>query len=317
MKKILLLCMAASAVLTASAQRRYLGREHKKDEPTVYIISVKESDTIWSNNPALAQQHIAAQRSAAAKEAVADHTQATRKGFQQVDSPNVVFANHQNSFSFAIGGYVALRASYSFNDAVDNIDMVPYDIPIASNFASRQALGMDATTSRLYLRAIANPKRLKNPVIIYFDADFRGGSRGSYTPRLRSGYVSVAGFTFGRDVTTFCDITAAPTTIDFQGPNAYNFNFATMIRYELPFLNNHMKFGVAAEMPTVVMATLSNLFRSVFPISLSICRLCGVKTERATLEHLLCSVICTSITMQDRPLQTSLAGVFRQVVIYI
>lgn len=251
MKKILLLCMAASAVLTASAQRRYLGREHKKEEPTVYIISVKESDTIWSNNPALAQQHITAQRSAAARQAVADHKAATRVGVQQVDSPNVVFANHKNSFSFAIGGYVALRASYSFNDAVDNIDMVPYDIPIASNFASRQALGMDATTSRLYLRAITHPKRLREPVVIYFDADFRGGSRGSYTPRLRSGYVSVAGFTFGRDVTTFCDLTAAPTTIDFQGPNAYNFNFATMIRYELPFLNNHMKFGVAAEMPSV------------------------------------------------------------------
>ena len=251
MRILLLLCLSVGTVLTAAAQRRLWGRYDKAGEPTVYIISVKESDTIWSNNPALAQQHSVQQRNAAAKAAVADHRQATRKGMQQVDEPNVVFANQKNSFSFAIGGYVALRASYSFDDAVDNIDMVPYNVPIESSFANRQALGMDATTSRLYLRAIANPKWLKDPVVIFFDADFRGGNAGSYTPRLRSGYASIAGFTFGRDVTTFCDLTAAPTTIDFQGPNAYNFNFATMIRYEMPFLNNHMKFGVAAEMPKV------------------------------------------------------------------
>lgn len=275
MKKFLLLCFAASSLMTASAQRHFMERHHKADEPTVYIISVKESDTIWSNNPALAQQHIAMQRNEAAKAAVADHRQAMRPGVQQVDEPNVVFANHQNTFSFAIGGYVALRASYSFDDAVDNRDMVPYDIPIEESFANKQALAMDATTSRVYMRAIANPKRLRTPVVIYFDADFRGGNRGSYTPRLRSGYVSLAGFTFGRDVTTFCDLTAAPTTIDFQGPNAYNFNFATMIRYELPFLNNHMKFGVAAEMPNVS-ATYGDVFMPIpqrvpdFPVYLQV-----------------------------------------------
>ena len=62
---------------------------------------------------------------------------------------------------------------------------------------------------------------------------------------------SFLGLTFGRDVTTFCDLTASPQTIDFQGPNAYNFNFATMIRYEYSFLRKHMKIGIAAEMPNV------------------------------------------------------------------
>ena len=81
--------------------------------------------------------------------------------------------------------------------------------------------------------------------------DFRGGAQGSYTPRLREAYVSFKGFTFGRDVTTFCDLDAGPTTIDFQGPNAYNFTFATMIRYEVPFANDHLKFGLAAELPSV------------------------------------------------------------------
>jgi hypothetical protein len=109
---------------------------------------------------------------------------------------------------------------------------------------------MDATTSRLFLRGIANTEKL-GQVHIFMDFDFRGGSAGSYTPRIRSGYVSMLGLTVGRDVSTFCDLTAAPTTIDFQGPNAYNFRFTTMIRYEYEFLDRHLKVGAAAEMPSV------------------------------------------------------------------
>lgn len=69
------------------------------------------------------------------------------------------------------------------------------------------------------MKAITNTRALGR-VVVFMDADFRGGAEGSYTPRLRSAYVSFLGFTLGRDVTTFCDLSAAPTTIDFQGPNA-------------------------------------------------------------------------------------------------
>ena len=109
---------------------------------------------------------------------------------------------------------------------------------------------MDATTSRIFIRGIANTKKL-GQVHVFMDLDFRGGATGSYTPRIRSGYVQMLGLTIGRDVTTFCDLTAAPTTIDFQGPNAYNFRFATQIRYEHSFLKDHLKVGAAAEMPGV------------------------------------------------------------------
>ena len=108
-----------------------------------------------------------------------------------------------------------------------------YDIPVHGNYDTRQKLMMDASTSRLFMKAITNTRALGR-VVVFMDADFRGGAEGSYTPRLRSAYVSFLGFTLGRDVTTFCDLSAAPTTIDFQGPNAYNFNFATMIRYDTP-----------------------------------------------------------------------------------
>ena len=113
MKRILLiLFLFAASASVASAQKHGIHRYRNGDEPAVYVISVKETDTIYSvgeGNP-LSERH-----EAASAAAVNDHKAATRKGFQQVGMPSVVFANGRNTFSFAIGGYVNLRTSYGFN----------------------------------------------------------------------------------------------------------------------------------------------------------------------------------------------------------
>ena len=181
---------------------------------------------------------------------VDDYTETARHGFQQSHKPHFIFATPDNRISFAIGGMVNLRTSYDFNSVMGNIDFVPYNIPMSKNYSNRQRVMMDASTSRLFLKAIINNKLLGR-IVIYGDMDFRGGETFSYIPRLRSAYVQVKGFTVGRDVTTFCDLNAAPTTIDFQGPNAYNFNFTEMIRYEHHLMHNHITLGIAAEVPSV------------------------------------------------------------------
>ena len=250
MKKSFLIIGAMAFTLTATAQHRRFERfNHGNAEPTVYIISVSETDTLACPPQACNQQDLLV-KNAAVKSAIEDHKNATRNGFQQSSTPSAIFADKRNTFSFAIGGDVALRAAYSFDRTVGNIDMVPYDVPMTRTPADEQEMRLDASTSRLFIRGIANTKKL-GQVHIYMDFDFRGGLAGSYTPRIRSGYVSMLGLTIGRDVSTFCDLTAAPTTIDFQGPNAYNFRFATMLRYEYAFLDNHLKVGAAAEMPSV------------------------------------------------------------------
>ena len=250
MKKVLLTIGAMAAVLSATAQNHRIQRHHHGDaEPTVYIISVSETDTVTCPTQNCNQQDMV-MKNAAVKSAIEDHKNATRDGFQQALTPSAIFADKRNTFSFAIGGDVALRAAYSFDRIVNNIDMVPYNIPMTLTPADDQEIRMDASTSRIFIRGIANTKKL-GQVHIFMDMDFRGGAMGSYTPRIRSGYAQMLGFTIGRDVSTFCDLTAAPTTIDFQGPNAYNFRFATMIRYEHSFVDNHLKVGAAAEMPSV------------------------------------------------------------------
>ena len=199
-----------------------------------------------SHSPATSGRH----RTSEEEDARRDHAETHRRGFQQHDRPQFVFSSKENRFSFSLGGFVALRAAYDAGGIVENIDFVTYDIPVAGNYATRQKLTLDASTSRLFLKAIANTRAVGR-VVIYLDGDFRGGAANSYTPRLRSAYVSLLGLTLGRVVTSFCDLEAAPATVDFQGPNAYNFNFATLVRYERSFAEGRLSFGVAAEMPVV------------------------------------------------------------------
>lgn len=235
----LFLTVAASTQPNASSAR-------DGSSPTVYMISVQETDTLipceWRAR--------AARNRMAMMDAVDDYNQTHRTGFQQPGRPQFLFAHKQNKYSLALGGFIALRTSYDFDGTPSATDFIPSSIPVPGDYASRQRLSMDASTSRIYLKGIANTRALGR-VVVYVSTDFRGGAQGSYTPRLREAYVSFKGFTFGRDVTTFCDLDAGPTTIDFQGPNAYNFTFATMIRYEVPFANDHLKFGLAAELPSV------------------------------------------------------------------
>lgn len=244
-RHLFLVLLAAAALLPASAQRRHSAR--KAYDPTVYLISIHEVDTVMMDCEA--RQEAAAMNRRATASAVRDHEQTWRQGFSQVEKPQFIFASRNNRFSLALGGYINLRVGYDFEGIVDNVDFVPYDIPMQATYNSDQKLMMDASTSRLYMKAIGNTRLGR--VMVFVDGDFRGGSVGSYTPRIRSAYVQFLGFTAGRDLTTFCDLMAAAPTVDFRGPNAYNFNFATLLRYEVSFLKQHMTFGVAAEMPHV------------------------------------------------------------------
>lgn len=246
----LFLTVAASAQPCASSAQ-------DGSSPAVYMISVQETDTLVPGE----WRARAARNRMAMLDAVDDYDRTHRTGFQQCGRPQFLFAHKQNKYSLAVGGFIALRTSYDFDGTPSAADFIPSSIPIPGDYASQQRLSMDASTSRIYLKGIANTRALGR-VVVYVATDFRGGAQGSYTPRLREAYVSFKGFTFGRDVTTFCDLDAGPAMIDFQGPNAYNFAFATMIRYEVPFANDHLKFGLAAELPGVS-GTFGDTFDSI------------------------------------------------------
>ena len=195
-------------------------------------------------------------------EATKAFAETTREGFQQPHNPQFIFTSPNNKFMLGLGATVTLRTSYDFMGAMDNIDFVPYDIPMTKSYANRQRVMMDASTSRIFLKGIINTESLGR-IVAYTDIDFRGGEEFSYIPRLRSAYIQMMGFTVGRDVSTFCDLMAAPQTIDFEGPNAYNYRFTEMIRWEHTCWDKHITFGVAAEVPTVN-ATYGEHFSAIY-----------------------------------------------------
>ena len=241
------LLTVAFVMPSAMAQTRVY--EVEEYTPTIYMIAV--GNELQEYDPEVVRVAI-----------IEDFVETKRHGFQQAHNPQFIFSTRNNRFSLGIGGMVNLRTSYDLKGAVGNIDFVPYDIPMHKGYANQQRVMMDASTSRLFMKAIVNSNTLGR-VYVYTDMDFRGGEEFTYIPRLRSAYVNLLGFTIGRDVTTFCDLAAAPTTIDFQGPNAYNFAFNEMIRYERGFVRNHLKVGVAAEMPSVN-ATYGENFEPIY-----------------------------------------------------
>lgn len=247
MKKFRLL-IGALLIVSAAAAKNGGKAQNGEYSPTVYLIAAQQVDTMYNCD---AVRQAALLNRLAMESAKQDYNETHRPGFSQAEKPQFIFTTKKNTFSFAVGGFVALRADYQFNGIVDSHDFIPYEIPIPGNYATRQEMELDATTSRIFLKAISNTRALGR-VQIFMDMDFRGGSEGSYIPRLRSAYVSFKGLTLGRDITTFCDLQASPTTIDFQGPNAYNLNFAPLIRYEVSFARKHLTFGAAIEMPKML-----------------------------------------------------------------
>ncbi|MFI3324187.1 MAG: DcaP family trimeric outer membrane transporter [Rikenellaceae bacterium] len=242
------LLIAATLIAQAASAQSY-SAPAGSETSTVYLIaayqdapsSSQEEDCTPKGGRAMANK-------AAVEAAIADHEATMRTGYQALQQPLLIIAQRENKFSFAVGGYISMRAGYDLDGSVSNIDFVTADIPVPGTYASNQKLMMDVTTSRVFAKGIINTSAL-GQVELFVDADYRGGTAGNYQPRVRSGYVSFLGFTVGRDVTTFCDLDAAVATIDFEGPNAYNDNFATMVRYQCNLANDHLSMGVAAEYP--------------------------------------------------------------------
>ena len=189
--------------------------------------------------------------SAATEQVIAAYYNTIERGFQQSGLPRFIISGKDQKKILGIGGNVSLRASYDFGGIADNLDFITADIPVPNTERYNQQFQLDPSTSGLFFKAIAHAGKL-GPIVGYISANFRGYQTTGFS--LRDAYITVAGFTVGRRFTTFCDLTAVPTTVDFEGPNGYTTLFNTMIRYTHTF-NAHWQIAVAAEMPDASITT--------------------------------------------------------------
>ncbi len=179
------------------------------------------------------------------------HFRETREiGFQAAGMPRFVISSPDDKFLFGIGGFVAFRTAVDFDGSIPGHDFVTSDIPVGAAETDRGRFDMDATTSRLFFKTIANTESLGR-IVGYIETDFRGANN---VLRLRKAYVAVQDFMLGRNITTFSDLLASPSTIDFQGPNSYVYTYALMVNYTHAF-SDRWTVGAAVELPQTEITT--------------------------------------------------------------
>ncbi|MFI3277487.1 MAG: DcaP family trimeric outer membrane transporter [Rikenellaceae bacterium] len=160
--------------------------------------------------------------------------------------PAAVITAQGGKYSISISGNINMKASYDFDGSIDSPDFIPSSISVPGTYDSQRRFYMDATTSRVELKGAAHTDEFGD-VELCLNMDFRGGSVGSYMPRVRLAYITVGGFSAGRNFTTFCDMGSIAPNIDFQGSNSCPFIYTTQVRYVKPILDDRFILGGAIE----------------------------------------------------------------------
>jgi len=166
--------------------------------------------------------------------------------FHDPRAPRFVLTDSRGTFSLGIGATVRTSLNYDFGGIVDNKDFYPSQIarPGAGNY-SRNQFQLDATGSSIYIKLVGKTTRYGD-VLVYVNGYFRGSGN---TLKLHHAYVSFLGFTAGYDYGTFTDASAAPATVDFEGPAGGVLYRTTQLRYARVI--DKWSFGVGIEVPEV------------------------------------------------------------------
>ena len=155
----MLLAVSAASVSAQTYQIRKDSVKTGEYSPTVYLVSVNAPQPP-ADEEALLEAAVLNQL--AIDNAIRDYIETHHPGFQQDELPHFIFATKQNKFSFSLGGQVTLRASYDFDGISGAQDFIPATIAVPGTYATRQKFGLDGTTSRIFLKAIANFDSTKN-----------------------------------------------------------------------------------------------------------------------------------------------------------
>lgn len=170
--------------------------------------------------------------------------------FHDPKAPRFVLTDSRGTFSLGIGANVRTSLDYDFGGVIDNKDFYPSHIsrPGEGGYSNNQ-FQMDATGSSLFIKLVGKTKRWGD-VLVYINGYFRGNDN---TMRLHHAYASFLGFTAGYDYGTFTDPSAAPATVDYEGPAGQVQYRTTQFRYARAF--RKFSFGVGIEVPQVSATT--------------------------------------------------------------
>lgn len=180
--------------------------------------------------------------------------EANGRHFQDPRAPRFLFLDRKGRVALGIGGYVKGTMSVDMGGIANSPDFITAAIPTPPQPDMRNQFRMDASTSRLFFKLVGR-NNVVDEFTVYIESDFRGTSAGFYGMRLRQAYIQLWRFRVGRTWSTFCDVIAAPPTIDFQGPSGSVLAMNTVLQYTQP-MGKNWEMVMAVETPSATYTTL-------------------------------------------------------------
>ena len=142
-----------------------------------------------------------------------------------------------------IGGYIRTDAIYDFSDLGNRNQFRPESIPTPNLGTNNSNMSVRASRLSLESRTDTSLDVLRT----YIEVDFVGPGN-SVDLRIRHFYGQLKNLLVGQAWSTFSDSDVIPETADFNGPNAWIFQFNPQVRYTYA-LNKENNVAVAVEQP--------------------------------------------------------------------
>ncbi|MBQ9076547.1 MAG: hypothetical protein IJY31_01690 [Muribaculaceae bacterium] len=165
--------------------------------------------------------------------------------FQDPRAPYFLFLSKDNKLAMGIGGVVRMRGWYDWGGIIGYNGFIPYAIPVPKNDADRRKLDSTPAGTAFFFRVIGRNHKLGD-YQLYIEANFNGYQSRDF--HLKKAYATVNDWTVGYASSSFSDPTAAPPTVDAQGPQAYVQTTAVLLRWMHTF-RKHWTTAASVEMP--------------------------------------------------------------------
>ena len=163
------------------------------------------------------------------------------------DVPRFALLGRDHQFYMGIGTNVKAIALYDAGHPVPNQNcFITSQIPMSIEPGNGGQFRISAQQSNFYLNVVALPGT-KNQLGAYVDLAFTGNN---YAIQLNHAYLKYRGITAGYTFSIFSDASAAPTTIDYQGIDAFTGYKSGTVAYEPRFgKNGEWGVGVGIDTP--------------------------------------------------------------------
>ncbi len=164
------------------------------------------------------------------------------------DVPRFALIGKEGKFYMGIGANIKAIGVYDAGHPVSNANaFITSAIPMEIAPGNGGQFRVSAQQSNIYLNVVALPGT-KNQLGAYVDINFTGNG---YAPTLFQAYLKYRGITAGYAFSIFSDAAAAPSTIDYEGVNAFTGVIHGMVAYEPKFgKNKEWGVGIGLDMPT-------------------------------------------------------------------